>query len=50
MAELQRAHKELTVRVDTANAREKEAGERLSALEEEVADAKMKADETRSAE
>lgn len=40
MAELERSRDELVVRVGEATLREKGAGERLSALEEEMADAK----------
>ena len=43
MAELERAREALVVRVDEANAREKGVGERLAALEEEMAEAKMEA-------
>lgn len=40
VAELERARDDLTARVDAAIASEKGAGERVSALEEEAADAK----------
>lgn len=43
MGELERARKALAVRVDEANAREKGVGERLAALEEDMAEAKMEA-------
>lgn len=43
MVELERAREALVVRVDEANAREKGVGERLAALEEEMAEAKMEA-------
>ena len=43
MGELERAREVLRVRVDEANAREKGAGERLAALEEEIAEAKIEA-------
>lgn len=46
VAELEAARDELMVRVERANAKERGAGERTSALEEDMADAQSVAIET----
>lgn len=46
VSELERARDDLTARVDEANAREQQAGDRVSVLEEEVAEAKAALRET----
>lgn len=48
VVQLERARDALTARVDEANAREKGVGERLAALEETMAEAKMDATKTGS--
>lgn len=47
VAELERIRDELLARVGEATLREKGAGERLAALEEEIADAKAAASDSR---
>lgn len=48
MGKFERARDDIKARLDEANAWEKKAGERLSVLEEQMADAKMRVNDTGS--